>query len=356
MENYCFGTTVFHHIPANLFKNSKEKDNAGNKIIRIKDNRNDQSSSSLIHCVTFYHCLNSAPCNNWFCDRCYLCETTICHNEEDGPPGGGGSGGSGGADPGGGGGGGCTSCNPPPPPNCDESFYLVDPCGPPPPPPIDTILNPCAEIEILKNSASFISYLQEIKDSTNSNREYGYFLIKNPANGIFGHTPAGLLEGEANELSLGTFNNSYSIDGITHGHFDTNTDSTNGLSVYSPEDLWTMSKQFNSGNIINVNTFTMSLVTKKGTQYILMIKNLTKFRTWAQQLTTGNLKIFNDMYEGFAKIKRTNTVAENEKRFLLYLKSNQGSGLEFFRGNSSFTDWTPIRLDSSNNVITAPCN
>ncbi len=62
MENYCFGTTNFYHIPSKLFEKSKEKDSLGDKIIRIKDNSKSQSTNSLIHCVTFYHCINTSPC------------------------------------------------------------------------------------------------------------------------------------------------------------------------------------------------------------------------------------------------------------------------------------------------------
>lgn len=136
LENYCFGSTDFYHIPASLFQKSTEIDRHGDKIIRIKDNSPNQSTNSLILCVTFYHCINSSPCNGWYCDRCPLCETIRCFNQDEGPPGGGNppGGGQGGGGQGGGGnpGGG--------PPNCGQVFYLVNPCGPPPPNPP---LTPC---------------------------------------------------------------------------------------------------------------------------------------------------------------------------------------------------------------------
>jgi hypothetical protein len=197
--------------------------------------------------------------------------------------------------------------------------------------------------------------MQELKDSTNSNREFGYLMFKDNA-GVFGNSPLGLIAGPENHLSLGDFYNNIKLDCIAHSHFNTNTDSTRGLSVFSPDDLWTMCDAFNIGNVDNPATFSMALVTKNGTQYLLKIENLTKFRAWASKLTQGNFEIFKDLYGGPALgIKPTNTNEVNEKRFLQYLKSNQGSGLKLFSGNATFTEWTPKGLDANNNVITVPC-
>jgi len=262
-----------------------------------------------------------------------------------GGTGGGGTGGGGGGTGGGGG-------------NCGQAFYLVDPCEPPPPPPPppqDTILFPCLDIISLQNSPSFISYMQELKDSTNSNREYGYLMFKDNT-GVFGNTSHGLISGPENHLSLGDFSNNFMLDCIAHSHFNTNTDSTRGLSIFSPDDLWTMCETFNRGNVNNFSSFSFALVTKSGTQYLLKIETLTKFRIWAQKFTEGNFDLFKKAYKGPGiGIKETNTNEENEKRFLLYLKSNTGSGLKLFSGNATFTEWKAKVLDSNNNVITVPC-
>ncbi len=259
------------------------------------------------------------------------------------------------------GGGGCTDC--PEPPDCTDPFWysfipIDDPCDnetPPNPPIRDTILNPCLDILLLQNSPSFISYMQELKDSTNSNKEYGYLMFKDNA-GVFGNTPHGLISGRENHLSLGDFSNNYMLDCIAHCHFNTNTDSTRGLSVFSPDDLWTMCETFNRGNVNNPTSFTLALVTKNGTQYLLKIENLTKFRSWAQKLTEGDFRLFQDLYESpLIGISALNSNELNEKKLLQYLKTNSGSGLKLFSGNSTFTEWKSKVLDSNNNVITIPC-
>ncbi|RZK24414.1 MAG: hypothetical protein EOO43_07540, partial [Flavobacterium sp.] len=231
------------------------------------------------------------------------------------------------------GGGSCVSVN-----NCGvlrslivQGKVLCGGCGsgpvvviPPDEPPViiaDTILNPCADAILLQNSPSFIDYMQELKDSSNSNREYGYFMFRD-ATGAFGNTTAGLIQGEANELSLGEILNGFMIDCIAHCHFNTNTDSTTGLSVFSPDDLWSMCQQFNVGNFQNAATFSLALVTKNSTQYLLKIENLTKFRAWASNFTQGSLDSYYRLFEHIYNIKNSNSNEVNEKNFLQYLKLN----------------------------------
>lgn len=373
VENRTFGTTTFYNIPNNLFSRFTILDIYGNKTITIKNDTSTNNNVAPIVWICVEYQVICSECHQLNCAVGNSYTYTICTpigGGGGGPTGGGGgpTGGGGGPTGGGsGGGGGPTGGGGYPcPAQLAEggAWYNIvpiepNPCGPPPPPPPvqDTILDPCSDVISLQNSASFISYMQELKDSSNSNREYGYFLFKDSL-GIWGNTATGLLEGPANKLSLPDFINPYQIDGIAHSHFDTNTDSTRGLSVFSPDDLWTMCTQFNGtvngSNVTNPTAFTIALVTKRGTQYLIKIENLTKFRAWSRAFTTGNIRRHYIQFHQ-SKIFGTNTNEENEIRFLQYIqRSSNKSGLKLFRGNSNFTEWQPIRYINGS-VVNAPC-
>jgi hypothetical protein len=377
MEHRAFGTTRFYHIPSTLFPNLGTPDTHGDKTVIIKDDTTGMGSIVPIVWVCVEYLQICSVCHQNPCEYGYSYYYTICT-----PVGGGGG------DPfpyppnppippPHGGGGGNTpppvppTTPPPPPPNP----------GPPPaplppdclintwysftnlpgdnclPPTADTILNPCAAADVLAQSASFISYLQEIKDSLNSstanNREFGYMLFRDAA-GDFGNTPDSLLKGKPNTLGLPDFHNYYIIDVIMHSHFNTNTDSTRGLQVFSPDDLFTMCATFNVGNVKDPADFTMALVTPT-TQYLLKIENLTKFRAWAQKFSAKELKFH---YFDFRRrnILATNSAEENERLFSRFMEEYLGgSGLKLFRG-TGFSNWQPIRYNTSTgNVENAPC-
>lgn len=140
------------------------------------------------------------------------------------------------------------------------------------------------------------------------------------------------------------------VDGVAHNHF------VNSLSIFSPRDLWSMCILFNKGLMKDSSIFTMPLVTAEGSQYMLMIENLTKFRKWAKKYYEMKYIISSTSFAEKFKIRDSNTNEQNEIRFLQYLsKEYGGSGLKLFRGNQDFSEWTPIKLDANNNVITAPC-
>lgn len=236
---------------------------------------------------------------------------------------------------------------------CEAGWEPEPPPPPPPPPATDTLLNPCADAAALQNSASFISYMQELKDSANSNKEYAYCLFKDAAE-VFGNTPIGLIHGSENRLGINDFVNNYMLDAIVHSHFNTNTDSTRGLSVFSPDDLWSMCLTFNDGNMNNTVTFSLGLVTQNGTKYLLKVENLTKFRIWADKFVREKMINHKTAYLVEYKINSTNSNDLNEKNFLLYLRDN-ASGLKLFKGNDDFTQWTSLGLDTNNNVAIVPC-
>ena len=267
----------------------------------------------------------------------------------------------GGSSPGGGGGGsgGGTGNPTPPTPPCpfQKAWYSIipefpNPCPPPPPspPPSDTLLNPCDHAATLGNNNAFKEMLQDLKNycnDPNENREHSWFYKHTPNDGLYKTS----IVGEDGVKGLPDIEIYEPLDGMAHSHF------ANSLSIFSPDDLWSLCNTFNKKLMLDSSKFTLPLVTAEGSQYMLMIENVTKFRVWAQKFTQGDLRLFKYLYEGPAiGIKESNTVEQNEKKFLKYIKSNGGAGLKVFRGNSSFTSWDAIGLDINNNVITVTCN
>lgn len=369
MENRTYGTTKFYHIPADLGDQNALVEPDGTKTVEIKGDTTGATTTSGFAPVVCTDYPNVCPtCHHIPCDiGVDYGFHTVCVII--------GMGGGGGSwppfpitPPGGAGGNGGGTTDPPTYPTgsgctpLDKAWYSyiilpTNPCDPPTiPQPVDTILAPCADAVFLQTSPSFLSYMQELKDSINGNREYGYFLARD-TNNVFGNTPNGLIQGPPNKLSLGDFSNIYIIDCIAHLHFNTNTDSTQGLSVFSPDDLITMCDQFNAGNFSNPETFSMVLVTKNGTQYLLKIENLTKFRAWSIKYSSGYTLRHSAEYQRNFKIWATKSNTENEKLFLKYLQEQGGgSGLKLFRGNSNFTQWDPIMYNNNtSSVVAAPC-
>jgi len=143
LENRCFGTKIFYHIPANLFADYKTLDAEGNKTINIgKSKTRGMEASATGHDDTcteweIWYNPDGDPC---FCtgdeyDTGERLWTGNCTSEPFpatqtvyiGGNGGctwctaTGNGGTGGN---GGGGTGCLG-----------AFYIINPCNPPPPPP-----------------------------------------------------------------------------------------------------------------------------------------------------------------------------------------------------------------------------
>ncbi len=244
--------------------------------------------------------------------------------------------------------------------SCNPVFDSWEVVNDPPPPPIpqDTIINPCAGAMLLQSNTSFKIFMQDLKDSLVTNKEFAQ-VLDGAAAGNYSMAIFPQISGDLNKLALPDFEFPVGANVLMHSHFyNAASDSTKGLSVFSPDDLRSMATALLNGKITNPSEFVMGLVTAKNTQYILKIENLTKFRTWAQSFTTGDFNLFKDAYGYGFHILPTNTNAENERRFLSYLQTtNGGTGLKLFKGNSNFTQWTPIKYDlNSSQVIEAPCN
>lgn len=189
-----------------------------------------------------------------------------------------------------------------------------------------------------------LQVLKNHSNDPNDTTEYGYIYNHLPNNGLALEEKVGVLgKKEIDFTYWGT------IDGIAHNHF------ANSLSIFSPDDLWTICNAFTTRSMVDSSKFTLPLVTARNTQYILMIENVTKFRIWARKFMEGDFSLFKQAYGRLYGIKETNTNNENEIKFLQYLQGNGGSGVRVFRGNSNFTTWDRLSLDANNNVTTIPC-
>lgn len=204
--------------------------------------------------------------------------------------------------------------------------------------------DPCDHADSLESNAEYKEKFDSLKQKIHDNKEHGY---------IYNHNGAGIDEtpivGEVGEAGI-SFDVQTPIDGFMHSHYD------DLLSVFSPDDIYAMANLYKTNRMTNVSTFTAGVVTSKGTQYILMIDDITKYFDFATNLVNNNtLDLFSEMYENFYKITPNNSNNANEKAFLQFLDQSN-SGLKLFKGNGSFNDWKPKKLDNNGNVVNAPCD
>ncbi len=382
MENKVFAKTKFYFIPLQLFpENKKEPYNSETKSIEIATIPDTSANGSNFMGMSCWYeqgpicTCGPGGCIDWQ-NGCTDCSVTHCV-----PVGGGGSsggssggwpypplGGTGGNFPGSGSPGSGGGSNPGPGTNpypgnnpCSGNLLyawynfvpLPNPCGAqptsPPPLPADTTYDPCSSADSLETNSSFKNLFIDLKTKVTQNKEFGDLIKKTGLDSFTLAVPQ--IEGPENKLGIDNINFPSTIDGMLHSHFNTDTDSTRGLSVFSPDDLWSFAKMYLNNQITNPATFTFGVVTDSGTQYILKIENATKFRAWAEKLTQGSLRMFKWVYGKTLKILPTNSNQLNEKLFLKYIQTmNEGSGLKLFRGNSNFTEWQPIRINTNNSI------
>ncbi|ALR29302.1 hypothetical protein ATE47_01580 [Chryseobacterium sp. IHB B 17019] len=230
-----------------------------------------------------------------------------------------------------------------------SNFWMCNPDNPDDPgteEPPTSDEDPCDRADALENHENFKIMLNVLKNPIilNDNREHG-FIYKFGSNGAFSQYP---ISGQPDLAGIDFTLPNGTVDGIAHTHYD------DLLSVFSPDDLMAMTKAYAEGKMSDVNTFTMTLVTADGTQYMLMVDDVTKFSAFATSLNNSNLDNFSLIYGGIYHISPDNTNDQNEKSFLNYIKATN-SGLKLFKGNSDFSSWTPKKVEDDN-VVNDPCN
>jgi hypothetical protein len=211
--------------------------------------------------------------------------------------------------------------------------------------------DPCQKLKKIGKSTETKSYMNTLKGKTNQNKEHGYILAE--AGGTVYEFPVEGLPGKAGiGFSIGENDK---IDGYIHSHY------TGLLSIFSPDDIFSIAVFFKNNSIKNLNTFVIGVVTASGTQYMMIIDDPAKFQTFADNLFTGNtfdeLTLYNysKMYNDTFKITETNSATENERSFLHYIESST-SGLKVLKGSPDMQNWQSIKLDQNNNIVPTNCN
>jgi hypothetical protein len=181
----------------------------------------------------------------------------------------------------------------------------------------------------------------------NENKEYAGVYTQNATVGnIESWQPVSGQENTA-EISLSV---SGKVDGLLHSHY------TGLLSIFSPDDVYSMANLYVSERMNDPSMFTLGVVTASGTQYLLKIEDQTKFDKFAKSLVNNStLDVYSHAYQYIYKISQENTNDANEKSFLQYIQQSN-SGLRLFKGNATFTTWESKKVDANNNVVNNPCN
>ncbi|MFY1047271.1 hypothetical protein [Chryseobacterium sp. GP-SGM7] len=210
---------------------------------------------------------------------------------------------------------------------------------------------PCEKLTKIGKSSDTKSYMNTLKGKTNDTKEHGYVLAE--AGGTVYDYPVQGEDGKAGiTFTLGVGDK---IDGYIHSHY------TGLLSIFSPDDMFSIAIFLKNNAIKNLDTFVIGVVTASGTQYMMVIDDSTKFQTFANGLFTGNsfyqdaLDNYSLMYNDFFKITPSNSAAENERSFLNYIETS-GSGLKVLKGSSDMQNWQSLQLDQNNNVVPTNCN
>jgi len=126
------------------------------------------------------------------------------------------------------------------------------------------------------------------------------------------------------------------------------------LSIFSNEDMWTLFTAIDEGNVDNPKSFAYGLTTHQGPQYVLVIDNVQKFKSWGTPIFKGSETIRNFWLNAYNNtIKITNTVAENEKQFLAKITTTDGTGLKLLKFVNG--ELHEVKANSSGTATTTPC-
>ena len=372
-DEAVFGYTAFEVKDKRLFHTGTSySDTTGTKVeITINSSPSTGGGNNLIFCsetelsINFcttpfaYQCING--CDNCGAPTCW----TIILTQEDctgnqmpegggwpsAPPGG----------PGGGGGGGGSN----PPGGCqvggliENGFAPPNPCnGPgggnplPPVPPPPSTYNPCDTLNKYSQGNDFNVMLQDLRSKINTRREELYIFNNTliPGSPITHHL------GEENVFQVDAPNDNYFQNtwGFFHNHY---ADVDSASLIFSSGDMNIFSNIITDTAFFNVDYkhFMMGMVADSGANYILMVNNITQFRSWMASLSVFGIdNVFGGIYR-IQKLTQENlplSKAESERRFLKILAP---SGLILFRGNNNATSWTPIKLDNTGTVIETNC-
>jgi hypothetical protein len=205
--------------------------------------------------------------------------------------------------------------------------------------------NPCDESLKLTQDIKFKQLFTNLKNQVKDNKEHGYLFTKD-ANGKIANETS--ITGFANMREI-EFNVNNKIDGYLHTHYK------RLLPVFSFSDIKAMALIYKAGYMVNPETFTAGLVTAHGTQYLLFIEDINKFKTFADEITRPGV---HDAYEysyQLLGVSERSTIETNEKGLLSFFSSTK-SGITLMKGNTKFDNWERKTLSNNNTIVQRnPC-
>lgn len=145
------------------------------------------------------------------------------------------------------------------------------------------------------------------------------------------------------------------ISALMHCHYNTSL-----LSIFSLADIYLMYNLQSSGFLLNNGeTFTSYLVTAHGTKYAIRFapqdpNSLTNYNEFF--FAGWEFDNFKDAKEKLYKnyVKTTNTPELNELGFLKFLK-DQNLGIEIYKADATFAQWSKLTIGSNGQVKPVPC-
>jgi hypothetical protein len=133
--------------------------------------------------------------------------------------------------------------------------------------------------------------------------------------------------------------------------------------VFSLSDLYQIYISINAGNIFSPSTFTSIVVTAHGTTYAIKISDTQAFLNLGNTFFTGwdlplppetnpFVKAREDDYEIY--VKKTQTNNQNEHGIASFF-NNSNLGLDLYKADSSFSNWSKITPNTNGTTTATPC-
>ncbi len=209
---------------------------------------------------------------------------------------------------------------------------------------VPPVLTPCQVVDSLMNIPDYKIFLDDFKSKTADHHETAIVMLDPLINPITYDTTTG----PENDLGV-NYNPPIPVNGVLHNHYN----SPDRLTIFSLDDLVKVYLMLTDHEIINAKTFTLGLVTDSSS-YILMIDS-TQFKQFGDTWFSDSISLIeaNNIYFKNYNIAAGNSAALNEYNFLK-LVTSLNMGIKLFRGNSTLTQFTPIRIkDDGLSVETA---
>lgn len=308
--------------------------------------------STCLEIGTGSQCLRQGRANYGPFGCCLISVTqTICTTVWVDIPGSGNGGGngSGSGGSGGGSGGGGT------PPECGSTLpgrtNLTDSCGPGwVPDPTYSTEDPCIKLSPFTTDSYYINAFTDLKNKANpnapnpENREYIY---KYQADGDM----IGPVAGEPNKCEIEQKTMfMLPVKAYMHSHYPGCPE-----PIFSPGEIQLAFDLYKTNKV--VYPFVFAVATAQG-NYVMVINDPTAFDDFGSKyFLEDSPKDPEDLTKVFKtyKLSLSNSVAQNEKLFLDFLKGQNGTGIELLKANSGFTQYEKLTLSENGQLIVTPC-